>query len=96
MRVLMGTTLMLGSRRRGGFSKTARSHRHPRRHPWRRRRALVKFPGDDATPHAAVAIRLASNPEDRREAARKYIESVGGKLTWAKVPLRFWHTHAAA
>jgi uncharacterized protein with GYD domain len=24
--------------------------------------------------------RLASNPEDRREAARKYIESVGGKL----------------
>ena len=24
--------------------------------------------------------RLAKNPEDRREAARKYIESVGGKL----------------
>ena len=24
--------------------------------------------------------RLASNPEDRREAARRYIESVGGKL----------------
>jgi uncharacterized protein with GYD domain len=24
--------------------------------------------------------RLASNPEDRREAARSYIESVGGKL----------------
>jgi uncharacterized protein with GYD domain len=24
--------------------------------------------------------RLAGNPEDRREAARKYIESVGGKL----------------
>jgi uncharacterized protein with GYD domain len=24
--------------------------------------------------------RLANNPEDRREAARKYIESVGGKL----------------
>jgi len=24
--------------------------------------------------------RLTSNPEDRREAARKYIESVGGKL----------------
>ena len=32
MRILMGTTLKPGSRRRG-FSN-ARSHRHPRRHPW--------------------------------------------------------------
>lgn len=33
----MGTTLMPGSRRRGGFSNTARSYRHPRRHLWQPR-----------------------------------------------------------
>src|SRR6266851_3346330 len=32
LRDLMGMTLMLGGRRCGGVSKTARSHRHPRRH----------------------------------------------------------------
>jgi uncharacterized protein with GYD domain len=33
--------------------------------------------------------RLAKNPEDRREAARKYIESVGGKLHG------FWYAFGA-
>jgi len=33
--------------------------------------------------------RLASNPENRREAARKYIESVGGKLHG------FWYAFGA-
>lgn len=33
--------------------------------------------------------RLANNPEDRREAARKYIESVGGKLHG------FWYSFGA-
>ena len=33
--------------------------------------------------------RLANNPEDRREAARKYIESVGGKLHG------FWYAFGA-
>ena len=33
--------------------------------------------------------RLANNPEDRREAARKYIEAVGGKL------LGFWYAFGA-
>ena len=33
--------------------------------------------------------RLASNPEDRREAARTYIESVGGKLHV------FWYSFGA-
>ena len=33
--------------------------------------------------------RLMKNPEDRREAARKYIESVGGKLHG------FWYAFGA-
>ncbi len=33
--------------------------------------------------------RMAKNPEDRREAARKYIESVGGKLHG------FWYAFGA-
>jgi hypothetical protein len=40
----MGTTLMLGSRGRGGFSKTARSHRHPRRHPWQTFAVAARWP----------------------------------------------------
>src|SRR5207237_2877158 len=37
LRDLMGMTLMLGGRLRGGVSKTARSPRHPRRHHRARR-----------------------------------------------------------
>ena len=49
---------MLGNRRRRGFSKTARSHRHPRRHPWQTL-ALVPSHSTDAIAGDGVLAQAA-------------------------------------
>src|SRR5256884_6735795 len=64
-RDLMGMTLMLGGRRCGGVSKTARSRRH-RRHYRPRRPHLVAVGGHHRSiPHAIARRRLADDVPER-------------------------------
>src|SRR5438270_4849111 len=66
LRDLMGMTLMLGGRRCGGVSKTARSPRHPRRHHRPRRPHLMTVGGHHRSiPHAVVRRRLADDLPER-------------------------------
>src|SRR5947208_16304468 len=71
LRDLMGMTLMLGGRRCGGVSKTARSPRPPRRHHRPRGRQLEAVGRHHRLmPHAVVGRRLADDlPEHADEGA---------------------------
>src|SRR6266550_1847498 len=63
---LMGMTLMLGGRRCGGVSKTARSPRHLRRHHRPHRPHLIAVGGHHRSiPHAIARRRLADDLPER-------------------------------
>jgi hypothetical protein len=65
---------MLGSRRRGGFSKTARSHRHSRHHTRRRARHLEAVRRSSPSPRACQ-VPLGACESDRGPLPRR---TVGG------------------
>src|SRR3982074_522321 len=66
LRDLMGTTLMLGSRRGRVVSNTAQSHGHPRRHHRPHRPHLIAVGGHHRSiPHAIVRRRLADDLPER-------------------------------
>src|SRR5438445_13396093 len=72
LRDLIGTTPMLWSGRRGGYSKSARSHRHHRRHHRPHGRHLEAGGRQHRLmPHAVVRWRLSDDlPERAAEGPR--------------------------
>src|SRR5260370_18824521 len=77
-RDLIGTTLMLWRRRRGGYSKSARSPRHSRRdHRPHGRHLDAGGRQHRLMPHAVVRWRLADDLSERAAEGRGAVETDG-------------------